>query len=313
MINEKQINQTEKAAGCVLFSFLIIILLHSVYSSAKGYHYYEMSQSQEKLSSDAETEYYKQVNFLLSKAISFDPGESLYYTKKGDNYFDALVEGFGSELNISDGKIVELYEKAIRLDSANFINYLKLGWFYSSRDKEKAQKFLNIAVKLNSSKEKNYYYLAKHYLKTGNEKEAFNAILKGVNSIKEKYSSMRFVRELKIDEHTLPNIEYRVNKYLQFNLKPSLNEFDFKKEDFPHIQVPLTLCVYIKDDLAKVELLRRDIFFKDFLFSDTKEGLSLFEFDLDLGSSEFYLNDFSIKARSFVPIEKIELVFRFFS
>jgi len=326
MIVEKNINKTGRMIGFTILPFLIVLLLYPVYCNVRANRAYQEYLSYKGLDSDKDRDYYERLNLLISKAIGFKPGEPLYYSERGDHYFNLLEAGFGQELDIGQDHIVGAYKKAIELDSANSINYLKLGWFYNGRDNEEAQKFLNIAKDLNPSERKIYYYLAKHYLKVGEEKKAFSSILEGLNSINHnlirfkdwgsgKWGGMSsgFLRELKMDEYVLKDIIYRDRKYFQFTFEPGSNLINFKRENFPHSQVPLTLRVQIKDDLAQVELLKDNMFFKKMVLSDqTDTDMSTFELNLDFIDSEAYLDQFSIKARSVESIDKVELVVLFF-
>ncbi|MEM7816906.1 MAG: hypothetical protein QXZ20_03260, partial [Candidatus Aenigmatarchaeota archaeon] len=187
-------------------------------------------------------DFYKRNIYLLNNLISLIPQNAEYLIKKADCLRMAMDDGFKELFSIQDKEIEELYQKAIFLNPLNFEYHLKLGWFYIDKDTNKAKKEFLSSIELNPTDFHPYLYFSIYHLKNKDGKQAF------INIISALYFK---ASPQKIIEEVIPQIKDDLNlvfddkkRELKFVAFPKEEIWDFKKEGFPQIKIPINIRVY---------------------------------------------------------------------
>ena len=303
----REINNLKRYALIAIGIASIFYFSLFVINNLRADNLYNKAVSQEKHSVDSEKiDYYAQILSLISKAIEYDKDNSLYYATKADYILLALSEGLENELTINEREAEKLYIKAVELRPTDFEYHLKLGWFYLERNDKKAEEELILATKLYPTGYDPRFYLMEYYVKNKNGKQIFNNLL--LISHSSKYWTNKIFNELGREINNIPQIKFdNALGELKFEFDYNGNEFDLKKEKFPHAQIPLKFKVYIKNEKDEAMLYRGYLPYANFKKIETTPELSVYELYLNEFSSDVYLDDFKITTKLYSPIQKIEI------
>ncbi|MCF7916289.1 MAG: hypothetical protein K9L61_00740 [Candidatus Omnitrophica bacterium] len=302
----KKINQFQAYLIFIFGVILILILFHFVYCNLKANQFYNKAVGKEELIIVSEKiNYYNQVIDLLSKAIIYNKGNAKYYAKKADYLFDVSQEGLSQKINSKDNPDY-LYKKAIQLNPADFEYHLRLGWFYAQINQNEAIKELKKAIKLYPVNYQSYLYLAKYYIKIKNNEAAFSNLLSAIY-----YSNYRKIyQRVKNDFQSLSNLYFQIwrPRFLKLIIIPNKDKIDLSQKGFPHLAIPMTIKIYVKNNLEMIDLYKNSYFFDSFKLIETKGEKSIYQLKLDPEQNNYYLDDLIIKNIPIDSVEKIEFI-----
>lgn len=252
--------------------------------------------------------YYKGIFSLLSQAIRLNNTNAEYPAKKADFIVDAIKENLGNDLSITESEAENLYIRAINLNPTNFNYHLKLGWFYGDFNNIKAEEELRKSANLFPSYYEIYIYLFKYYLRNKEAGLAFGSLLSTVNLsnanvIYVMRHELKWLSNLYIDEE---------KRKFKFVIHPHKSEIDFKKYNFPHVNIPLGIKVFIKKSpFNSIRLYRNNYSAAPFNFVEDINGLGVYQLELDQKTETAFLDELKIKVSPAYPIEKVEFAIKY--
>ena len=302
-------------ATYILFTAIIFAIIYStnfIFSNLKADFFYKKAMSQEKDVLESEkVDYYRQALGFLTKATKFNRSNPAYYSTKADFIVQALEDNLGEELSISQEQAEELYIRSVQLKPSDFEYHLKLGWFYVGKDDEKAEKELVQTVGLYPTGHEIYFYLMKYYIKQKDEKKIFSNFLLATHYSDQHWFVIfmdLFRRRHEFNQIVIDGHPKWSGKFIyDFDNE----EFDFKTERLPHLQIPLKFKVYIKDKHDEVILYNGNISYLKFKKIDDTKEMSVFELYLENFPKDVYLDDFRIRTKMYSPIDRIEVIKEF--
>ena len=302
----------------ILFSVLmlcVIPLIIFLYCNLRAYILYEtaLNKSNPTIKSE-KINYYNEVFSLLTEAISLNKGNAEYLAKKGDFIAEAIKEDLNMPLSLEKNEVENLYKEAINLNPTNFNYHLKLGSFYASIGDPKAEEELSKAITLYPVYYKAYNELCKYYLSENKQDFAFKYLL--LSRYYYPRSNYSFNEEILVGlrkELAKNNrfIFYNVSRELGFFIFTPGNEFDFKKNGFPHTENLMSIKVYIKNLPDAIRLYKDNLSLAYFKPKETIEDMKVYQLDIDPPELEAYLDGLVIKVTPASPIEKIEFIIRY--
>lgn len=294
----------------LIFAAAITVMLAAfIIINLKGYLGYEkLSNATIPQPAAEKIDYYNQAVSLISQSIELDRLNSDYAAFKAD-----LLAGLsGDDLylagDIRKKEIEELYLKAISLNPVNFEYHLKLGWFYAQINENKAAQEMQKAIELYPSYYRNYMYFSKYYLKNKKEKEAFSSLLLAIYRANGR-TWRKIMEEMTDDLKKSTAFSYdEVNRQLSFFVAAPGEGLDFKKYGLPHINIPLSLKVYVSVQTnPEIFLYKNNMLFGHFKKIASKGEMNIYEFNI-APNADIYLDELAIKTSPVQAIEKVEFM-----
>ncbi len=294
----------------VVFSLglaLIFICWFSAYRNLRGYLFYQRAFLLEKPSLQLGLEeYYQQAISLTSQAINYSPVDTDYLARKADYIFGALNDGLGSQLLIKAEDAQGFYLRAVELNPLNFEYHLKLAWFYSGSDDQKAEEEFKKAVSLCPFGAQPYVLLAKYYLGKSDYAAGFGNLIVVLQYSREEWYKLLVEVEGKINNGSPITLDDK-ERTVFLEIFPGNYEFEFKKAKFPHAKIPVRIKVYTDAAQAEPSLYLGRVPYARFTkLGGTEENI--YELSVDEAKNEGYLDDFIIKTADYSPIKKIEII-----
>lgn len=309
-MREKSINNL----FLVLISIFAVALAAVIFLNLAAYIFYEKAIKMKlPVLKIEKINYYNNAILLLSRAVEVNKLNAEYPAFKADLLFGLLSEDNPSAGDARKKEIEDLYLRAISLNPVNFEYHLKLGWFYAQMNEKKAEDEMQKAIKLYPSYYRNYFYIAKYYLKSKREKEAFCNILLSLYHGGELSLWRPILRELGSDLKSSQFFTFEEKKkYFSFFVFMPGAEFSFEKYGFPHINTLFTLRVYMKNEEApQISLYKNNTLAGNFKKISPIDGANVYEFGMDQNMADVFLDELTIKTEPRQSIEKIEFIKNF--
>jgi len=298
--------------GYILFVVVIFGIIYStnfIFSNLKADTFYKRAISQEKDAlGEEKTDYYRKVFASLAKAIKLNKSNPVYSSTKADLIVQALDDGLGKELSISQDQAEKLYIKSVQLKPTDFEYHLKLGWFYVGRDDEKAEKELIKTVGLYPTGYEIYFHLMKYYIKRKDEESVFKNFLLTTHYCQPNWFPIFKDLARKTKKFKRIAVEYRPKWSVKFIYDLNDEEFNLRDEGFPHLQIPLKFKVYTKEKHDEVFLYKGHVPYLRFEKVEDVEEVSVFELSLDDFPKNVYLDDFKIRSKMYSSLDRVEVI-----
>ena len=294
-------------------STVIVVFIVAIFFNLKAYILYEKTLSMKApIVKIEKINYYNDAISFVSQATILNRLNADYLALKADLLFSALSENLSSMEHIKEKEIENLYIKAVSFNPINFEYHLKLGWFYAQVKDDKAKNEMLKAIELYPTYYRNYLYFSKYCLKNKKEKEAFSNILLTLyygrniawrNVMKEVKEDVRGSASLYFDE------KKRQLGFVVFMPGP---EIDFKKYNFPHINIALDVKIYMKkSENPEISLYKNNHLFGHFKKTFSEGETDIYEFSVTPDMIDIYLDELTVKTHPAQGIEKIEFVKKF--
>ncbi len=302
-LNSIQVRLLALLAVVIFFASLAFSVSH-VWGSI--FHERAMAEK-EPAEEPGKINYYREVDSLLSRAISLSRANAAYYADRGDFFNRAMDAGLKEKLSIEDKEVESLYKTAIDLNPVDYKAHLKLAGFYMGQGSKKAEAEFRKAVALSPSDYQVYLYTSKYFLKQKDgEGSLRNLILffhyadcdwhVGINSIRGDIERMSgFLLDEKARE-------------LRVKISSFSTEFDFKEQGFPHARIPLKVIAYLKGNPREVILYKDNLPYAYFRKVDSTPEHTVYELSLDNFLPGVHLDDFKIKTDPAATIGKVEII-----
>ncbi|MFO8052570.1 MAG: tetratricopeptide repeat protein [Candidatus Omnitrophota bacterium] len=326
----KKFQATKKEKNIFFFIVVIIFFYLSflIYSDLKAHFFYKKARAYVKpVQKIGKIEYYRKKIFALKKALSLVKDRAKYYLYYGKTVSSAIEDNLGSKLNVDKEVAESLYKEAIKLNPSNFLYHFELGRFYKKHGDKRAKKQLlkvyqiyptysarDIKLDLASL----YFQQVQSYLNKSNASAAFKNLLLFVYYRKKPkgwgkyYNVLKEISKIAEDINRVKSLKVNVKeKKLEYVTSADFNGFNFKTEEFPHIQINLVFKVYILDSEDKVFLYKGYEPYQQFQYVGREKDFYVYQYSLENYPEDIYLDDFKIKTKFYSPLERIEIIKKF--
>jgi hypothetical protein len=288
---------------------LIMMLLLSVYAGLLQVSTMDRSVTVQEASErpNEKIMYYKNLAGDLQQLQIKEPANADYYARNAD----CLIEISGIKEKTTppsiSKEIEELYLKALALNPLDFEYHLKLGWFYETSQAQGHQDQLEKTIELYPTDYQGYLYLARHYLRHGDEQKAFaNIVLSTYYTGAWGHYKERVVREVTADLPTGSLLQFETNNILSFTMPFQGRELDLKKYGFAHIQ-PMFFTVRVTAGKNLEKIIVRNNGVQHVVPPTPQDSSAVYELNLSQLYPEGFLDEFTVKVIPEEALEKIQL------